>query len=98
MQTPVCLSAFLLLSLTACGTERVIREPYRVDVPGPVEYVPVPPHLLAPIPKATVPAEFTYAEALGLWADDRATIQKLNGRLAAIGVLDYEQDTGNVDN
>lgn len=81
----------ILLSLTtlfaACGTERVVEKPVLVEVPGPVEYVAVPADLLLRHIKTTIPATLTYGEALQLWAEDRAIIEKQNGQLAAIEVL-----------
>lgn len=78
---------FLTIFLTACGTERVVEKPVVVEVPGPVEYVPVPGDLLIRHIKTTVPESLTYGEALQLWAEDRAIIDTQNGQLAAIEVL-----------
>ncbi len=80
------LLAFLAIFLTACATERVVEKPVIVEVPGPVEFIPVPGEHLAR-QKITVPPSLTYGEALELFAEALTAIDKLNGQLAAIEVL-----------
>lgn len=71
--------AFLLLSLTACGTKPAVRTQL-VEVQVPV-YVPVPDELTEPEPEPVLPADPTnadladYADALRAWG--RAAYGKL---------------------
>ncbi len=81
-----------LLSLsTACSTtERVVLKPEIVEITK-TEYVAVPDDLTTPIAKQDRPdGDLTYGDAIGLWVMDRATVDKLNGRLKAIDSLGTE--------
>ena len=80
------------LFLTACATERVIEKPVPVPVPGPTQYVEVPPDLVTTREKTFIPASITYGEALELWSLDRAAIDKLNGQLLGIKSLSQTED------
>ena len=40
-------TAAFCLALSACTTTRTVEVPVPVNVPGPVQYVPIPPELLA---------------------------------------------------
>lgn len=82
---PIC----LLLSLTACGTERIIEKPVPVEIIR-VEYVPVPADLLHGAQKQTIPETLTYGLGIELWAEDRSTIDILNAKLKAIQSLTTE--------
>ncbi len=76
--------------LTACSTERVVTRTEIVTVTE-TEFVNVPTDLTVPIAKQERPdGEITYGDTIGLWAEDRSTIDKLNGRLAAIESLGKE--------
>ena len=79
---------FLLISLVACGANEVIvPTPVPIEVPGPVEYVPIPPDFLVLHQKATIPENLTWSEAAQLWAADRETIDILIGNLLGIKAL-----------
>ncbi len=84
----LCLS----ISLMACSTtERVVLKPEIVEITD-TEYVAVPADLTAPIAKQERPdGDLVYGGAIYLWSMDRATIDKLNGRLKAIESLGDEQ-------
>ena len=80
----LCLS----ISLVACGANEVIIEkPVPVSVPGPVQYVPIPPDFLVLHQKADIPENLTWSEAAQLWAADRQTIDILLGNLLGIKAL-----------
>ncbi len=80
------LSLCLALSLTACGTTRVVEKPVPVEIVR-TERVPVPADLLTPVPRETIPESLSFAQALELWQLDRESVEKLNGRLRAIQAL-----------
>ena len=77
----------LLTCLTACANERIVERPVPVEIPV-TEFIPVPQELTRPIEKAIIPNSLNFGDALVLWAQDRATIEALNSRLAEIGELD----------
>ncbi len=90
MKTLALVPLCLLILSTACSTERVVLKPEIVEITE-TEYVAVPVELTAPIAKQVRPGgEITYGDTIGLWVEDRATIDKLNGRLAAIESLGEE--------
>lgn len=91
MTRTACLSLFLIALLTACGTERVLERPVPVEIVR-IERVPVPAELLVPIAKQSIPDGITFGEALVKWSHDRATIEALNGRLAAIDSLSEKDE------
>jgi hypothetical protein len=83
-------SAYLSLALllSACGSREVL-----VDRPVPVEvvrveYVQIPTDLTVERPKAPVPPDLNYGEAIALWSEDRARIDTLNGQIRAIRSLE----------
>lgn len=76
-----------LLWLTACATERIVEKPVPVEIVK-TEYVPIPTDLLRVEPKQVVPEQLTYGQAIELWAEDRASLEKVNGRLKAVGSLE----------
>lgn len=77
---------FLLLSLTSCGTTKVVTVPEVVEVVR-TERIPVPVNLLSGCVKSTVPDNLTYGEALSLWAEDRAKLDTCDGQIEAIRSL-----------
>lgn len=87
MQTHVLILLCLAFSLTACGTERIIEKPVPVEIVR-IETMPVPDDLLRPGVKKDIPDGMTYGQAIESWAADRFTIDKLNGQLKAISVLE----------
>lgn len=90
MRMRVSIPLSLLCLLTACSQTEVIPDPVVVEVVR-IERTPVPGELLVPIPKQGRPeGEVTFGDAVALWAEDRATIDALNGRLRAIASLDNE--------
>ncbi len=76
----------------ACSTtERVVLKPEFVEINDTV-YIAVPADLTAPIAKQERPdGDLVYGGAIYLWSLDRATVDKLNGRLKAIESLGDEQ-------
>ncbi len=82
----------LLILSTACSTtERVVLKPEIVEITDTV-YIAVPADLTAPIAKQERPdGDLVYGGAIYLWSLDRATVDKLNGRLKAIESLGDEQ-------
>jgi hypothetical protein len=80
----LCLTSWLTLS--GCESTRIVEKPVPVEVVR-VERVPVPADLLIRHIKVTIPPTLTYGEAIQLWAEDRAIVDKLNGQLQAIEVL-----------
>ena len=82
----------LSISLMACSTtERVVLKPEIVEITN-TAYVAVPADLTTPIAKQERPdGDLTYGDAIGLWVEDRSTVDKLNGRLKAIESLGDEQ-------
>jgi len=64
-----------------------VENPVVVEVPGPVEYIPVPAELLIHREKSTIPDGITYGDGLTLWAADRATIDMLLGQIRGIEAL-----------
>ena len=83
----VLIPLFLTLSLTACGTERLVEKPVPVEVVR-VEYIPIPADMFHMEQKQTIPETLTYGQAIELWSEDRATIEALNARLRAIQALE----------
>ena len=79
----LCLPAFL----TACATERVVTVPEVVEVVR-YERVNIPPELLSDCRISPVTDDLTFGQAVGLWADDRASLAACNGQLEAIRSLD----------
>ena len=75
----LCLIPFL----TACGATKLVEVPVPVEVTR-YESLPVPEDLTIEVPPSEIPDALTYGQAIGLWADDRATIEILNARLKAI--------------
>jgi hypothetical protein len=82
----------LLLSLTACATEKFVPVPEIVEVPGPVQWREIPAGLTEPCEKTEIPDGMTYGQALEKWAEDRAAIDTCNGRLAGIDSLGADDD------
>ena len=80
--TPLC----LLLCLTSCASERVVLQP-KVVTETVTEYIPVPADYLIQHQKEIVPDLLTYGEAIALWAEDRANLDKANSQLESIGNL-----------
>lgn len=80
-----------LLTLYGCESTRIVEKPVLVEVVK-FERVPVPDKHLVIHNKTTLPDSLTYAEAIQLWAEDRAIVDKQNGQLEAIGVLNNEGD------
>ncbi len=80
----------LSISLMACSTERVVTRT-EVVIEKETVYVAVPADLTAPIAKQERPdGDLVYGGAIYLWSLDRATVDKLNGRLKAIESLGDE--------
>lgn len=79
---PLC----LLLSLTACGTERLVEKPVIVEVTT-VEWRPIPADMTAPCELSAILDGMTYGDALQNWAADRAAVEACNAKLAAIRSL-----------
>lgn len=86
MSMRVLLLSFLMPWLTACGTERVIEKPVPVEVVR-IERTLVPGEFLVLHPKTEIPEDLTYGDALQLWSEDRAIIDRQNGQLRAIQTL-----------
>lgn len=84
---PLCLAIFS----TSCGTSRVIEKPVLVETVR-IERVNVPAELLVNCAKSAIPDELTFGGGVGLWADDRACVDILNGQIEGIRVLN-EQGT-----
>jgi hypothetical protein len=84
------LSPFLLLLLTACGTERVVERPVIHEVVR-VEWREIPADLTARCPKSEIPDSLTFGQAVELWAEDRAAIEQCNGKLAGIESLGADE-------
>lgn len=68
----------------------MVEKPIPVNIPGPVEYVRIPGRLLIIHTLSDVPDSITYGELIELWAADRASLDKANGQLSAIGSLQSE--------
>ena len=83
----VLILPLILLLSTGCVREVIVEKPVPVEVPGPVEWRDIPPNLLIQHNKSTIPEALTYGEALQLWAEDRASIESLNGNIRAISSL-----------
>lgn len=82
MKTPVLILLCLMKCLTACSPTQLVPDPVLVEVPG--ERVLVKCQDLEPIAPTARPAgAVTYGEAIGLWADDRAALATVNGKLGA---------------
>ena len=80
----ICCAAFIL---HGCASERIVTSPTIVEVPGPVQYVPIPPDFLVLHQKSDIPENLTWSEAAQLWAADRETIDILIGNLLGIKAL-----------
>lgn len=83
-------SLCLALSLSACGSVKVVEKPVPVEVVR-TEYVPVPFQLVRPRQLQTVPDTMTYGDAMILWARDREALRNANAQLIAIGKLGNDQ-------
>jgi hypothetical protein len=81
----LCLLPFVLLS--SCTREVLVDRPVPVEIVR-VEYVKIPSDLTVERPKAPVPPDLTYGDALSLWSEDRARIDTLNGQIRAIRSLE----------
>ena len=83
--------AYLLVCLpifsTGCVREVIVEKPVPVEVPGPVQFIEIPPDLLVLHQKATIPESLTWSEAAQLWTADRQTIDILLGNLLGIQAL-----------
>ncbi len=80
----------LILSMACSTTERVVLKPEIIEIIE-TEYVAVPADLTTPIAKQERPdGDLVYGGAIYLWSLDRATVDKLNGRLKAIESLGEE--------
>lgn len=87
MRIPAWIYLCPLPFLTACGGVKVVEKPVPVEIVR-YERVSVPADLTAPGQKQTIPARISYGEAILLWAEDRATIDRVNGQLRAIRSLE----------
>ena len=79
------LSVILVVASVAACTRPPVIEQRVVEVPGPVEYVPVPDSLLTPCVNADTPT--TNGELLVSWESLRTTLDVCNTQLSAIGEL-----------
>lgn len=77
---------FLTFSLIGCGQTKIIEKPVPVEVIK-TERVGVPEDLLIRHQKTTVPETLTFGDAMQLWVEDRAMVDKLNGQITAIQSL-----------
>jgi hypothetical protein len=75
------------MSFAACSTERLIEKPVPVEIVR-VEYVRIPLDMLHVESKQAIPESLTYGQAVELWSEDRATIDRQNARLKAISELE----------
>ncbi len=79
------LCALLLAFGSGCSTPRVIEKPIPVEVPGPVERVPVPASLLEQREPVDLPQDPpTYGEIWRMWVEDRANLRIVNNQLQSI--------------
>lgn len=90
MRTVALVSPFLLLFLTACGTERVVERPVIHEVVR-TEWREVPIDLTASCDKQPIPDSMTYADVLESWAKDRSSLDRCNGKLTGIRSLRGEE-------
>ena len=81
----------MLVFLTACAPTRIVEKPVPVEIAGPVEFVAVPEDLLVIHLKTDIPPTITYGEGALLWAADRESLDKANGQLAGIAVLEVPE-------
>ncbi len=83
----------LLILSTACSTtERVVLKPEIVEITK-TEYVAVPADLTTPIAKQARPdGDVTWGALAESLTEERATVDKLNGRLKAIESLGKDAD------
>ena len=85
------MSLTLFWTLSGCSSQEVITpQPVIIEVPGPVQFVDVPPDLLVLHNKSIVPEGLTFGEAMQLWVADRETIDVLLGNIGAISSLGTE--------
>ena len=91
MKTHVLIPLCLILSLTACAKERVVLKPEIVEVVR-VERIGVPADLTRQLDLQRIPDQATYGDLIGILAEERKTVQTLNGRLAAIESLGESDD------
>lgn len=80
---------FILICLAACGQTRIVETPVPVEIVR-VERVGVPHQLLVRYVKTDIPESITYGDSFQLWAEDRASIDKLNAQIAAIESLNEQ--------
>ena len=83
---------FLSIFLGGCGANEVIVEkPVVVEVPGPVQHIPVPAEFLVIHEPATIPDSLTWAELAQLFTADRETIRMLNAQIVGIKSLNISE-------
>ena len=87
----VLILPYLMLSLTACGGTKVVREP-EVITQTVREYINVPVHLTRQIDVQNIPDGMTYGEAIAILSKERETVDKLNGQLAGIESLEGTEE------
>ena len=92
MRTHALILLFLLLCLTACGTERVVLKPEIVEIAGPTKWVEIPDDLVMQEPLIAIPDGATYGDLIEILGLERASKIRLNGRLAGIDSLGDDDD------
>ena len=81
----------LFWTLSGCSSQEVVTpQPVIIEIPGPVQFVDIPPDLLVLHNKSTIPDELTFGQAMQLWVADRETIDIYVGNTEALKSLGTE--------
>lgn len=84
----VLMTVCLLILLSACSSKPPIIKTEVIEVPSPPELIPVPDDLTITEPVSSPHVGITWRELIELLLQDRAALERANGKLEAIRGLD----------